>query len=116
MSFKKEKNKVLCENKKRGRGLNEQLQLQPLLAPAAASTWKTRTYLQMYIVFPDLGSIKEFIQLVVLAQYLTKNSANVLLFRARQACWLLPSTSASSRLICPLKFCGSGTKLKKNRH
>jgi hypothetical protein len=37
----------------------------------------------MYILFPDLGNTKEFIQLAVLAQSLERNSTNALSFNPR---------------------------------
>lgn len=47
-------------------------QLHLLTLPPPISTvaliLMTSTYLQMHIVFPDLGGIKEFIQCMVLAQ------------------------------------------------
>lgn len=64
----------------------------------------TSVHLQMDMVSPDLGSIKEFIQLAVLAQSLEKNSTNVLSFNARQALLLLATYFSSSKLIYSLRF------------
>lgn len=72
--------------------------------PQTALTLMTNSFLQTYIVFPDLGQIKEFIQLALLAQSLKKNSTNVLSFSARQALLLLTTYFSSSKLIYLVRF------------
>lgn len=77
--------------------LMKELHTPPSHPPQAALTLMASTYLQMYIVFPDLGSIEEFIQFAVLAQSLEKNSTHVLSFRAGQALLLLSTNFLSSK-------------------
>lgn len=85
-------------------GLIKPLQPPPSHPPQAALTLMTSVYLQMYIVSPDLGGIKEFLQLAVLAKSLKKNSTRVLSFNARQALLLLPTNFSCSKSTYLVRF------------